>query len=493
MKRPLAFLLIVILLQVSCRFNLPVKPTPTPALVPDPLSLPWEERDIFAPGLVPASQPILAKLPSASIYHLQLELASDLVHLKGHEEVHYTNAEEQPLPEIQFRLFPNILGGKMHIAEVLVDGKSITPNYGLNDSLLIVPLSTALQPGQSLTLDLDFTVTIPESLEQNYGVLAYAEGVLALAHAYPMIPVYNGEGWNAEIPPQTGDLTFADMAFFIVRITAPKDLTLVSVGRELSRKLHAEMQTVVFAAGPVRDYYLIASEDYQSVSKQAGDITVRFFAPKSHQPGARQALDYATRSIEDYSRRYVLFPYSEIDLAATPTLALGIEYPGMIAIADRILVPGSQFLEGTVAHEVAHQWFYNLVGNDQLDQPWLDESLAQFATLQYFTDQYGNAGYSGFKDSLEQRWQRVGEASIPIGLSVTDYTDQEYGAIVYGRGGLFFDALRSQMGTDKFDAFIKDYAATFSWEVATPEGLESLASKHCGCDLTSLFKEWVFP
>jgi len=48
------------------------------------------------------------------------------------------------------------------------------------------------------------------------------------------------------------------------------------------------------------------------------------------------------------------------------------------------------------------------------------------------------------------------------------------------------------MGADFFDAFMKDYTATFSWDNATAEGLRSLAGKHCGCDLTLLFEEWVY-
>ena len=51
-----------------------------------------------------------------------------------------------------------------------------------------------------------------------------------------MIAVYNDEGWNAEIPPQSGDVTFADMSFFVVKVTAPEDVTLVVSGREVGRK-----------------------------------------------------------------------------------------------------------------------------------------------------------------------------------------------------------------------------------------------------------------
>jgi aminopeptidase N len=85
----------------------------------------------------------------------------------------------------------------------------------------------------------------------------------------------------------------------------------------------------------------------------------------------------------------------------------------------------------------------------------------------------------------------VGNAKIPIGLPVAAYSAQEYGAIVYGRGPLFFVALRDEMGAQVFDQFIKDYTESLTWDIATPEKLKSMAEEHCSCDLTPLFKEWV--
>jgi aminopeptidase N len=172
----------------------------------------------------------------------------------------------------------------------------------------------------------------------------------------------------------------------------------------------------------------------------------------------------------------------------------------MVAITSRIYdlsndlrgTPARIYMEATVAHETGHQWFYNLVGNDQLDDPWLDESLTQFATLQYYEDEYGTQGASGFEDSLKGRWDSVNDEKIPIGLPVAKYNDQEYGAIVYGRGPLFFVALREEMGAESFNAFLKDYTETLSWKISTPETLQSLAEKHCACDLQKIFDEWVY-
>jgi aminopeptidase N len=172
----------------------------------------------------------------------------------------------------------------------------------------------------------------------------------------------------------------------------------------------------------------------------------------------------------------------------------------MIAITSWVYDVGNKedsrpeiYLESTVAHEVGHQWFYSLVGDDQLDDPWLDESLTQFITLQYYTDLYGAEGENGFRSSLEDRWARVENAKIPIGLPVAGYNGAEYGAIVYGRGPLFFVSLRQEMGTNTFDAFLKEYTETFSWDIATPDAMQSLAEKHCSCDLQAIFDEWVYP
>lgn len=503
MKRLILSFLVLNFVIVSCTVPRPTAtPTATPVSESDVFDIPWEDRAVFKAGLVSSEQSILGELPNASVYHLEFNIEEDLYHINGKEEVQYTNAEGTALEQVQLRLFPNVLGGEMTIANLMVDEGSVAPSYGLENSLLIVPLSKPLEPGQSVILEMDFAITVPQTVEKNFGVLAYADDVLTLAHAYPMIAVYDDEGWNAEIPPQTGDVTYADASFFLVKVTAPRDLTLVASGQTISSSETERVQMLSVANGPARDFYLAASPAYQKTSETFGMVTVNSYAPESFQKGAEMAVDVAARAIEDFSTRYAPYPYTELDIVATPTLALGIEYPGTIAITSRIYnidqnfgnAPASVYLESTVAHEVGHQWFYNLVGDDQLDDPWLDEALAQFATLQYYADEYGPQGEQGFRRALEARWHSVQNgADIPIGLPVREYSGQEYSGIVYGRGPLFFVSLRDEMGTEAFDAFIGEYTETLSWGIATPEFLQSLAEKQCSCDLDTLFNEWVFP
>lgn len=502
MKRLLASLLSLSLLLASCNFPSPTPDTPsTSTPEPDPMTTPWDDRSPFKAGLIASAQSVLDELEGASVYHLELIIAESLYQISGSEEVHYTNTETVPLEEIHFRLFPNILGGEMTVSNLTVDGQAASPRYELADSLMIVPLSAPLETGQSAVIHMDFAVTVPQTVDLNYGVLAYYDEVLALAHAYPVICVYNDEGWNAELPPQDGDVSFGDAAFYLVRIRAPKGVTLVTSGREIRRVEEEQAQVLTVANGPARDFYLAASPNYEEISQTFGEVTLRSYAPKEVRDGAQFALEVASRAMDVFSRRYAPYPYTEFDIVSTPTLALGIEYPGMTAIASRIYdvdgeyrgSPARVYMESTVAHEVGHQWFYHLVGNDQLDDPWLDESLTQFITLQYYADVHGRDGEDGFRAGLEERWNRVDKADIPIGMPVADYQGSEYGAIVYGRGALFFAALRDEMGTEAFDAFLREYTASLSWDIAAPEVLQSLAEQTCACELDTLFEEWVYP
>ncbi|GEM_PF-6257928 len=295
MIRFTASLLLFSWVAVSCNFL--VSPaTPPPSNLPDIFEIPWNDRSIFKEGLVPSAQPALDELEGASVYHIELNIEESLFDVMGTLHVQYTNNEDIALDEVHFRLFPNILGGKMQIANLRVGELTTWPRYALENSLMIVPLAQPMEPGDSIIIHMDFSVTVPQSLDSNYGVLAYADDVLALAHAYPMIAVYDEEGWNAEIPPQTGDVVFADASFYLLRISAPKDVVLVTSGREISRTEIEHVQILNVASGPARDFYLAASPDYEETSETFNGVTVRSFAPRYFDDGSRAAVSIAARA-----------------------------------------------------------------------------------------------------------------------------------------------------------------------------------------------------
>jgi hypothetical protein len=471
--------------------------TPVATVAPTLLGVAWDDRSPFRKGLIASEQVVLSQLEGASIYHLDLVITDDLLCLNGEQEVRYTNQEAEPLNEVYFRLFPNLFGGSTQIDAVEVREQAVRPTFELDDSTMRVPLLPELQPGERVVVKISFSVLVPTEAVGNYGVFGFVDDILALAHFYPLIAVYDDEGWNLEIPPSHGDVVYADSSFYLVRVTAPATLVIVASGVEIGRQGTGDRQQITFAGGPMRDFYLAASAQYSLVREQVGQTIVNSYAPYDLFEQAQSTLDYAAKSLQLFSDWFGVYPFTEFDVVSTPTLALGIEYPGMTAIALRLYDPDqslypSVYLESTVAHEVAHQWFYSTVGNDQLDEPWLDEALAQYATLLYWQDLYGPAGAEGFRSSLEQRWARVNNADIPIGMPASAYSGTEYGAIVYGRGPLFIEAMAETMGAETFKAFLRDYYETYMWGIATANGLKVLAESHCDCDLTRLFTDWVY-
>ncbi|GAB4434437.1 MAG: M1 family metallopeptidase [Anaerolineales bacterium] len=507
MKKIMLWTMILSLTLTACQLRLYPAPEATPGASP-PETQPAPDKSenpfssypsVFKSGLIPAHQHWVTDLASATRYNIHFVLTDELNRISGSQEVIYTNNEEVALEEVQFRLLPNVLSGEMQVTNVKRNGQVVEPKYALRNSLMRVPLEQALQPGQSVNIAIEFSLRVPTQLESNYGILAYYDGVLALAHAYPMVAVYDEEGWDAEIPPDQGDPTYHDASFYIVTVDAPDDLVLVGSGIEVQRENNGGRQKVMFAAGPARDFYLAASAAYQVLTQNAEGVTVNSYYRGDGKEGAQAALDFTLDTLRVFGARYTPYPYSEYDIVPTPTYALGIEYPGVVAITENLYdmqaasygMPNRALMESVVVHEGAHQWFYNMIGNDQLEEPWLDESLSQFVTWQYYEDLYGPGGGEGFAASLHGRWQRVELAEIPIGQHVGSYEGPEYSAIVYGRGAFFFDELRTLMGAETFDAFMQDYAEAHTWGIASGESLKLLAEAHCQCKLDKLYEAWV--
>jgi len=496
--KTIATLMIVLALIAGCGKAKPAA-TPVPPTA-TPVDTAWDDRAVFRQGLIDAEQEVLDRLAGASVYHIDLQISDDFLLLEGHEEVRYTNQEDEPLDEVYFRLFPNIAGGAATVSALQVDGQDVEFIYEFQDSALRVPLPTALQPGGQADFQMDFEVEVAQEMAARYGLFGYFDGVLVMDEFYPVIPVYDDEGWNVEVPPPNGDVTYYDTSFYLVRVTAPTSLTVVASGIEVDTEHEADSQILTFAAGPARDFYLAASEDYTVISETVEETTVNSYAFPERAEGAELALQFATDALRSYNERFGVYPYTEFDVVSTPMQALGMEYPGIVGIALDLYdsnvevrgIPARVMMESTVAHEVAHQWFYNAVGNDQIDEPWLDEAVVQYATGLYYVDTHGEGAARSYRSSWDNSWDSVDRADIPIGMPVGAYTGKEYGPIVYGRGPLFVAALAEEMGQETLDEFLRDYYQSHKWGIGTSEAFKQLAEQHCQCDLTALFEEWVY-
>jgi Peptidase family M1 domain len=476
-------------------------PEDAPEEESEPLLLEWGDREIFREGLITDEQAVLDELEGASEYHVSVNIPDDLEDVKGHLEVQYTNREDVDLAVVYFRLYPNVSGGKITISDVEVDGEAVEASEQYGKSALRVPMPAPLAVGKTVLISMDFVAELPREMGGNYGLFGFFDNVMVLDEFLPTIAVYDDEGWNVEVPPPAGDWTHYDASFFVVTVTAPKDLTLTASGYEVARSGGNGHQVVTLAAGPARTFYIAGSDDFIEISKQVGETTVNSYALSQWEDGALLAMEIASNSMQVFSERFGEYPYTEFDVVSTPMLALGIEYPGITGITlleydlDSTLygLPAGAMMESTVVHEVGHQWFYNAVGNDQVDEPWLDEAVVQYITSLYYVDHYNESAAESYRQGAWYgRWDRAERADIPIGLPSGAYDEGLYVPAVYGRGPVFVQTLAEEMGQEDFDAFLRAYYQANKWGIAEGDVFRSMAEEQCGCDLEQLFVDWVY-
>ena len=472
----------------------PVSATSTPTVAPPPAAPPpGFDPALYRPAMRPEFAADVSGLSDAPRYSITLAVDLDAMQADGREQVHYTNAGAAPLSEIYFRLFPSApgFGGAMTVTRVLVSGQPVAIQLDQRGTALLVPVTLA--PGASTDLTLDFSVGIPRDPTAGYAMFGVINGVTTLPDFYPVIPARDETGWHIEIAPEYGDETFTPTALYDVSITAKADQVVVTSGTCRSPGA-GEWHCV---SGPMRDFMLAMSADYRVVTQTVEGVTLRSFYTPGDETGGQRALQVASDSMRVYSRRFGAYPFAELDVVETGTRAGGIEYPGLVVIASSLYGQTGEgsYFDFVVAHEVAHQWWYSLVGNDQVNHPWLDESLTGYSTVLYYEDTFGKAVADRL---LTQMFQEAFQKLVrdrrdqKVDQPVSAFTRDDYSAVVYRKGPLFFQALRQAIGDEKFNAFLKAYFRQNRYGIATSERMllaaESVADR---ATVRSLFNQWI--
>jgi hypothetical protein len=498
-------LILIVLVMALAACAAPV-PTPTPIVpVATSTSLPptiaAQTPLDYRAAMKPEFAAEVDRFGDATRYQIDLTIAPDMKSYTATQIVTYTNVETATLKEVYFRLFPNspAYGGQLKITSLRANGVNVTPKYELDNTAMRIDLAQPLKPGDVIEFEMAYMAQVPtEEVEIGYNRFGWHDSVLTLPGFYPLIPVYDDEGWNVEVAPPQGDTVFSDTALYRVNITAPSDQVVVTSGScSLAKgsEPSQDFQTVQCVSGPMRDFMIAMSADYEVKSQVVDGVKLNsYYLKDDAQAGARVGEAQAA-AVESYDQRIGTYPFSEFDVVETPTSAGGIEYPGLVVIAESLYKKESDFLEGVVAHETAHQWWYSLVGNDQIDEPWLDEAFAQFTTGLYYRDRYGAAALPGYvEQALASRYATVKgtdqdkRADLPVGA----YSERQYSAIVYGKAALLFNALYEALGDAKFNQFMQDYFQTYRYGVAYPQDLFAIAAKYVGqAKLDELVREWI--
>lgn len=385
----------------------------------------------------PARADTIVRSPGDPSYVVSLRTGS-LGHVwRGTERVSFTNLESDPLSRVWLRLWSNGVEGcgSQAIFVTKMTG-GVAGGLSRNCTALPVDLSTSLAQGERTTIAMRVSIELPQRNDR----FGYHAGLALLGTALPTLAVRDDLGWQLEPFVDLGESFYSIVGSYQVTLDVPTGLSTPTTGYAVSSQTNASRRITTYEARNVRDFEWAAGR-LETVRARSGATQVVV----SYRPGditraqATTGLDVAVRSLRTYSRDFGGLPYPEIDVVLTGFTAFGgMEYPAII-FANRGRI--------TIAHEVAHQFFYGVVGNDQFDEPWLDESLATWTSYLPF---------GGWKKCGSFRWPSRA-ARITNDMAYWAEHPNEY-RTVYSGGGCMLANLADRFGLGRFVEVLRGYA-----------------------------------
>lgn len=343
---------------------------------------------------------------------------------------------------VVMRLWPNgpipaSRGGRMTVSAASLDGRDVS--IELANATTAVANTGPLVAKQTVNFAVTFVVSLPTNLDDR---LSRVGSTIRLGSWMPLLPWEPGVGWALD-PPTTSnaEASLSVHADFLVSLRVPAGYSVLAGGVQTGPNEWVAAGAPDWAASIGR---------FNLVEGRAGSVPVIVGVDTSIGESPTTYLNQVVAFLNKLVARYGEYPWPTYTLAITPDLKGGIEYPGHV-------MQGARTNTRTLPHEIAHQYFYALVGSNQGRDPWIDEGLASWAEAQV------DGTYGAFRSK-----------SIPasgknhVGEPMT-FWDQRRGAYyrsVYVQTVQAFAALG--VSAAAIDCALARFVADNAYRVATP-------------------------
>jgi hypothetical protein len=428
-------------------------------------------------GCTAAGQPGPHPWTDRPVVDLRYEVSEDLTSVEGSVGIVFT--PDSATCEVVLRAWPNkpttaSTGSSLVVSTVRIAGRTAewddvaagASRSAPAGTLIDVPLPDCAKPGEAVRVEADFELELGSDADERMGTSTTTD-VAWFASAFPMLAWERGQGWARDpAVPVYGEMSVSeDFVLDALEVTAPADYAVLGTGHAAGTREGPDGMIVHrFTAPAVRDV-AVSVGDLQVLHREVDGVRVHIAADRSVQ--AAEPADWLApiaESTRDLVQLLGAFPYEDLWVTVLSSQTSGIEFPGAIQFGD--VDPVER--RGLVTHELAHMWFYGLVGNDQGEHPWLDESFATFAQL--------------VADGQDRAFASVADVDLPpVGSSMSAWTEYAspnrlYYDTVYTLGGAALDEARDRVGHEAFDAALRRYLRDNAWSIATPADVQAAFS-----------------
>ena len=290
--------------------------------------------------------------------------------LVGSERIDFVNRGPGSLERVWLRLWANGPDRcRPRRIEVEVEAPAVAGRERVRCSALEIRLAAPVAAGAAGSVSLRFRVRGRRSADR-FGRIG---GTALLGNVIPVLTVHDADGLHLERYSGLGESFYSLSARWDATLRLPARLRAATSGAMVAERVSGTERRLSVHSDQARDFALAVGRLRVRTTSVAGVRIRVHFDPRVG--AVRTSLRAARRALRALSRRLGPYGSSELDVVlfredlGTGLLA-GMEYPELVF---------SLPIGEVVTHEVAHQWWYGLVGNNQFAEPWLDESFAQYS------------------------------------------------------------------------------------------------------------------
>jgi hypothetical protein len=422
---------------------------------------------------VPSPSPARALTTTTLTQRYEIVATLDVAagRLEAVETLTLTNDASWAVDHVNLSVLSRALGYLSMEAPVTVDGEPAETAWTTTTNLRVA-LGRRLAPGGTAVISVPFGLTVGASPDAFSARLSRDSGVLSFGHWFPIVSrehdIY-GIG-----DPQ---ISFtAERIRLELTTTTPQPRDAVACPG-LASAPEATGTAWVCQVEDVRDFSIVVNPRFRLTTRQAGDTLIRVY---TETVAGDVTADLARAALIGLGE--VFGPYPWPDLVVAEVGASGgfsMEYPRAIHLTRSTVTDPYN-----VYHEVAHQWFYAQLGNDQQLEPWLDEAFADFSA-RYLMGIGEDQCSSRPVDSPVFAWPA--EA-----ITGGDWTSCDgYFHAVFYQGTEFLNAIRAAMGDEAFFAAMRDFIEAHRFGVVHAEALLDYLSDRTDADLRPIFGRYL--
>lgn len=475
---------------------------------------------LILPCLTKAVSPPLS--PRNASYRIDVRLNNDTKRLDGRQTLTWRNTSPDQIRELQFHLYLNAFrdanstfmresGGQLR-GDAL--DKSKSENFGwtkltaLTDqrtgesllgqvqfiqpddqaagtfnpddrTVIRVPLSRPVSPGDTIVLDMAFQAKLPKIFART----GFSKDFFLVGQWFPKIGVYEPAGmrgrhtggWNCHQFHAHSEF-YADYGTYDVAITTPQPFVIGATGQQLSETVSkAGTKTTHWHADDVIDFAWTASPHYtitdsQWRGKAGAAVKIRLMMQPEHSDQAERHLAAAKAALTYFDTHLGQYPYPTLTIV-DPTLrasgAAGMEYPTFITAGTSWAIPaGLRFPEIVTVHEFGHQYFMLLLASNEFEEAWLDEGFNQYYEGRIMDETYGQGrsqvDWLGFRmgdlESSRDGYVHLDNPAIgPSYGNVWQLPAGYYGELTYSKTATWLRTLEGLLGRPVMDEVMQTY------------------------------------